>query len=294
MTESPLQSDWDEHVAWSVTANRLKATRERYRTVVLVLTIAGAALATLAASTADSRMQTTAGILGSVSLGIVPFLTRYFLSAEKTRNWLRARSISEGIKSEIFRYCAGAEPYTGPDARAKLTQKVRTIRDWGRSLEIERVKAIVPRTTPPPKLDAESYVKLRVRQQIDQYYRPKARTFAARSEQFRRAEIGLAAMAAILSSAATYLGGSGFRLGPWVAVLTTVGGSVAAHAAAGRYDFQTTTFFATARQLEDLLHDWEASAQTAPGPEWSDFVQACEEAISAENRGWMAKLDENP
>jgi hypothetical protein len=24
---------------------------------------------------------------------------------------------------------------------------------------------------------------------------------------------------------------------------------------------------------------------------WSEFVTACEEAISAENRGWMAKLD---
>jgi hypothetical protein len=76
-------------------------------------------------------------------------------------------------------------------------------------------------------------------------------------------------------------------------VLTTTAGAVAAHAAASRYDLQATTFFATARQLEDLAHEWKASARDAPSKEWSDFVRACEEAISAENRAWMAKLDSN-
>jgi len=294
MSETTFQTCWHEHDAWSATANRLKASRDRYRTVVLFLTIAGAALSTFAAGSTGPAARTAAGIAGAAALAVVPFLTRYFLSAEKTRNWLRARSISEGIKSEIYLCRAGAEPYDGPKALATLTQKVREIRDWGKTLEIERARTIVPDRPAPPPLDPASYIANRVRQQIDKYYRPKARQFAVRSEQFRQAEIILAASAAVLGAVATYFGDSGLKmLGPWVAVLTTIGGSIAAHAAASRFDFQATTFYATARQLEDLIQDWESSGKTAPGKEWSGFVHGCEEAISAENRGWMAKLDEN-
>jgi hypothetical protein len=75
-------------------------------------------------------------------------------------------------------------------------------------------------------------------------------------------------------------------------VLTTIGGSIATHAAAGRYDFQAATYYATARQLLDLAIGWEAGGKAAPSKEWSEFVRGCEEAISAENRGWMAKLDQ--
>jgi hypothetical protein len=72
-----------------------------------------------------------------------------------------------------------------------------------------------------------------------------------------------------------------------VAVVTTIGGTIAAYAAGSRYEFQATTFHATARQLKDLLGDWAVGARP-----WSDFVRGCEDAISAENRGWMAKLDD--
>jgi hypothetical protein len=33
----------------------------------------------------------------------------------------------------------------------------------------------------------------------------------------------------------------------------------------------------------------ETSGNVAPSPEWTQFVKSCEEVISAENRGWMAK-----
>ncbi len=161
MNDSELQSHWNEHVAWSETANRLKASRDRYRSLVLVLTVTGAVLATIASGSAESTARTTAGLLGAVSLAVIPFLTKYFLSAETTRNWLRARSISEGIKSEVYLYQAGAEPYTGALAAATLRKKVRTIRDWGKSLELERAKNEVSQKPGPPPLDATSYITSR-------------------------------------------------------------------------------------------------------------------------------------
>jgi hypothetical protein len=293
VTDNVIQSLWDEHVAWSQTAGALKSQRTLWRTVVLALTALGAILQTIAVTAPPVKLA--AGSLGTVALALVPFLSRYFLTSEDTSKWLRARSISEGIKSEIYSYRAGAEQYLGADALEALRRKVRDIRNWGKNIEVERAKVGSPTTPAPPSLDADAYLQRRIYQQVKEYYRPNARRNAELAERFRWAEIVLAGLAATLSAIATFLGepGSG-KLGPWVAVLTTIGGSIAAHAAASRYDFQATTFFATARQLEDLALDWQAADKAAPSKEWSEFVRACEEAISAENRGWMAKLDEKP
>ena len=50
-------------------------------------------------------------------------------------------------------------------------------------------------------------------------------------------------------------------------------------------------YYATARQLEDLETGWRTSGSPADPDRWSQFVRDVEEAISATNRAWMAKLD---
>jgi hypothetical protein len=294
VNDSIVQSLWEEHVAWSKTANRLKSRRTFWRSAVLNLTVTGAAFQTLAATVNSPEVKIGAGLLGTVALALIPFLSRYFLTAEDTRKWLRSRSVSEGIKSEVIAYRAGAEPYENPNGLETLRNKVREIRGWGENLEVELAKTGAPREAAPPRFDADAYLRARVQQQVHEYYRPKARQSAVLAEKFRWSEIGLAGLAAVLGAVATFVGDPiSVKVGPWVAVLTTMAGALAAHAAASRYDFEATTFFATARQLEDLAEDWKASGKHAPGKEWSGFVRACEEAISAENRGWMAKLDDN-
>ena len=286
-----VQDFWDEHVAWSKVARRMKEQRSFWRSAVLALTVAGATLQTIAATMPTFKL--VAGSVSTVALALVPIFARYFLTAQQTAKWLRARSISEGLKSEIYTYRAGAEPYAGTDGLDVLRTKMRAIRELGKDLEMDRAGAGSPTEPAPPPLDIKTYISRRVRQQIEQYYRPKAKTYANRAEQFRWIEIGFASLAAILSASATLINAPNSQLiGPWVAVVTTIGGTIAAHAAANRYDFQATTSFATARQLSDLIQDWEAGGKQAPSKEWSDFVHSCEEAISAENRAWMAKLDE--
>jgi hypothetical protein len=287
-----VQELWDERVAWSMTADRLKSQLTFWRTMVLVLTASGALLQTLAATVEISEVRIAAGTLGTIALGAVPFLARSFLTMEQTRGWLRARSVSEGMKSEIA-YRASAEPYDAPGAADVLRKKLREIRESAKGLEVERAKIKAPSTPAPAALDPNGYLNTRVTQQIEEYYRPKARRNAMLAERLHWLEIGLAGVAAILGAVATFLGDpTSAKVGPWVAVLTTIGGNIAAHAASSRYDFQATTFFATARQLEDLAQDWRASGESAPSKTWSEFVRSCEETISAENRGWMAKLDE--
>jgi hypothetical protein len=282
MSDAVVQSHWDEHVAWSRAATRLKNRRSRARLAALLLTIFGAILQTVSATV--PVVQLAAGIAGTVALTLVPFIGLHFLKPEETKKWLRARSISEGIKSEIYTYRAAAAPYDGAGAIQLLSDKVREIRDFGEDIILVRGRVEEGAEAAPGPLDANDYLKKRAKDQIQGYYEHKGDENVAMANLFRTVEIALAGAAAVLSGVATYAGGT---LGPWVAVITTVGGSVAAYAAASRYEFQATTFFATARQLKDLVEDWELKRKS-----WSEFVRGCEEAISAENRGWMAKLDD--
>ena len=293
MTADLVQALWDERVGWSKTADRLKARRGFWRLVVLLLTVSGAALQTLAASMKTSPVGFGAGVLGAVALALVPFLVGFFVTAKDTQSWLRARSVAEGIKSEIFMFRANVEPYVGPNAIETLRKKVGDIEGWAKNLELERAGVGSPTEPAPTVLDTADYLQLRVYQQINDYYRPNAKKNAELAERFRWATIAMAGLAAVLSAGATFVGAEGSAtMGPWVAVVTTIGGSISTHAAAGRYDFQATTYFATARQLLDLALGWQAGGKAAPSKEWSQFVRGCEEAISAENRGWMAKLDQ--
>jgi hypothetical protein len=291
VSDAIVQEMWDDHVGWSRTADRLKSRRSFWRTTVLLLIIVGAAAQTFAASVPDEAVRLAAGVLGTLSLAAAPFLTGNFLTPGQTRKWLRARSVSEGIKSEIFTYRAGARPYQGPDALSRLHAKVKEVRDSASDLAAERAITGAPSEPAPDRLDPSRYIGDRVHQQVGQYYRPKARRAATLAVRFRWAEIALTGAAALLAALATSKLVP-IQLGPWVAVLTTIAGAIAAHAAASRYDFEATTFYATARQLSDLEQGWQLNGAPASGEVWSDFVRACERVISAENRDWMAKLDE--
>jgi hypothetical protein len=296
--DNVMQSLWDEQLGWSKTADRLKARRSVWRVVVLVLTIVGAAFAILAGRLSEAvngiPWRILVSIGSTVALTLVPFLTGSFLTPEGTRKWLRARSVSEGMKSEIYKFRAGAAPYDQADASTLLQRNIRSIRGWAKDMERERALVGSVSAPAPGVLDHEAYLESRVYQQIKKYYRPNAQENAKLAERFQMASIASAAIVALLSAVVTMQGGpSSESVGPWIAVLTTVGGSIATYAAGSRYDFQATTYFATAQQLEDLALEWRESGKTAPSREWSELVRACEEVISAENRGWMAKVDQH-
>lgn len=290
-----VATHWRRHEQWSTLANRLKAQIGFWRTTSLVLGAAGALLQTAAVALGTGIAGMSVSVIGAVALLFVPFIARYFLTPEQVRQWLRARSMSEGLKSLVFRFQARAAPFGEGDRVIKLDEAAKRAESWVEALAVE-LAGIEDRTgTPPPALDPDAYVVRRVRDQIDGYYRPSARTNASRARRLRRAELAMAALVAALGgvTAALKISAAGVStgLGPWVAVLTTIGGAVAAHAAASRYEQQARVYYATARQLEDLLAEWTARGKPQDPARWSAFVTACEEAISAENRGWMAKLD---
>lgn len=275
----------------------MKAGLVRWRTVVFALGIAGAVLETLSTQLPRGLGQQLCAWMGAAFLAIVPVLTQRQLKPERTRAWARARSASEGIKSEIYLYFSQAEPYDDPGtAEQMLRDKVRKIDSSVDDLARFEALAKPGGSEPPGPLTPGAYIEKRVRDQIDGYYPPKSTLCAGRAERFRAVELVLAVSAAAVAAAAGVFGGSSssqggaFALGAWVAVLTTVGGAITAHIAASRYDEMVTSYLGTARRLEYLATGWPpAGGGTAPSTEWSRFVHSCENTISTENQGWMAK-----
>ena len=281
---------WDEQVAWSQTADRLRDVRSRSRSIVMAMTIAGAVLQTFA-GTGPSAFRLAAGIAGTIALSLAAGIAGFFLKPENTQRWLRARSVSEGIKSEFYAYRASVDPYAGPDALQRLQEKIRTIIGFAKDLAGHRARTSPKPKPMPDKLDREGYLSRRLGEQIEFYVR-KAKLNADRAAKFRYVEIVLVLLAAVMSAISTYVAkqtSASFALGPWIAVVTTIGGSIAAYAAASRYEFQATSYFATAQELRDLKHSWVLTREK-PDADWSSFVRRCEDIISAENQAWMAKL----
>lgn len=298
MSEDAVAIIWRRRVAWSRAADRVKASIAYARGAALALSASGAVLETVAGTLlADApTWRTTFAALGAVLLALATFVATRFVTTDAIRTWIRARSVSEAIKAEVYAYRAAAEPYSGPKAVAILQQKVSGIEGAARDLERHVAAIAVVTALPPPPLAPADYIEKRVRQQVEVYYRPKARLYARRLAAFRLAELLLGLVAAVLGALAAFISGSQQSANPgiaaWVAVFTTLGAALAAHMGASRYDFLVTSFYATARRLEDLVGEWRAEGSPTAPEAWTDFVRACEEAISIENESWLAKWAE--
>lgn len=281
---------WKQQSLWSQTANQMKTSIDRARSAALVLTVGSAVLATLAARLPAA--QATAGavlaVAAAVGVGLVPVL-RPRHSGRVLRDWTRARSVSEALKSEIYLYLARAGDYRCEDRDRHL--KACTDRARQQAADLLRYSVDIQPTQRelPDVCDFGSYLRIRVGGQIDGYYRPRARQLRARLKQFRRIELVLAVAGVVLGTLAASLPQWGW--GAWIAVVTTISAAVAAHVGASRYEYQLIEYLRTAEELSQLRHD--ATATTSPA-ELDQLVARCERIISIQNEGWMAKLSSTP
>jgi hypothetical protein len=281
---------WKQQSVWSQTANRMKASIGRARSAALALTVGGAVLATLATLLPATQATASAvlAITAAVAVGLVPVL-RPWCTGPVLRDWTRARSVSEALKSEIYLHLARAGDYRSEDRERRLRdnadQAQQQAYDLLRySVDIQPVQRALPEVH-----DYASYLRVRVDGQIDGYYRPRARQLQKRLRQFRRVELALAVTGVVLGALAASLAEWG--LSAWIAVVTTISAVVAAHVAATRYEYQLIEYLRTADELSRLRRDAAATTSLA---ELDQHVVCCERIISVQNEGWMAKLSSAP
>jgi hypothetical protein len=268
---------WGTHRRLSHAATAVKRSITRWRTVSLVLAAVGAVAATLATQLGlDSLPGRLVGGAGGAALAFVPIIHAAKLGRDRLDVWTRARLASERLKSECHLYLAGAAPYDGDDPGAVLSRRTEEVLD-----DVPDVAGDLgpDGSAAPDVADAESYLRLRLHEQVGFYDRRAARQQVL-LKRFRAFEFTLSLGGALLAVVAAVSGVA--SVGVWVAVVTTVAGAVTAHVGAARYQFLALSYRAAARRLRSLEHAWRA------GTGANTLVRDCEEAIARQNDSWMA------
>ena len=61
--------------------------------------------------------------VAAAAVGLVPVVGRW-TGAGLVSEWVRARSVSEALKTELYLFLTGSGRYTGPDREGRLTEEV--------------------------------------------------------------------------------------------------------------------------------------------------------------------------
>lgn len=282
-----LMSAWDAQSTWTQTANRLRRALSGARAAVLFLTIASAALVT-----AGGQVTGFSSVTGKVFAGVaagcasVAVALQTFISPSRVEDWMRARAVSEALKGEVYTYLAGTAPYRNADRASVFDQRVTDIVKQADDLA-ERAIGIepVPRDLPAVS-DVDTYIQIRMLDQIRKYYKPKSAEMKRRATILRTVEIALIGVAAVLSGITAVSGLSSWAA--WLPVVTTASGAVAAEAAVRRYSGLAVEYGRAYGQLERLLRNRGADKpESAEGDD--EFVRSAERVISLQNEAWMAR-----
>ena len=114
--DSALAEAWEAYSRWDAAAIARKRRLDLSRRVIFVLLVAAALTGVLA-----SQLTLTwfAGIAAACSAAAA-LLGREAVGPAVERLWLTARAAAETLKSEAFKYAAGASPYDSDDGGQRL------------------------------------------------------------------------------------------------------------------------------------------------------------------------------
>ena len=295
--EDILREIWSDRIRWSDAAGELQNQVNWWRKVQVMLAVAGAILATAAATVPGSFLGQTLAAAGAIALVLVPVISARQLTKEIVDGWPRARSVSEGLKSETFKFRAGVGEYANPAspgldaALVRFVDRTRTIQALAKDLAKYLPDQPSREETPPGELTPASYLSNRVNEQIENYYRKKAQENKDKAAFYRRLSTLSIVAAAVVSGLAVFKELT--AIGGWAAVATTVGTIFTTYSAVNRFDKLASTYAQQTSELRQLTLEWRAKSDAFEPRVWSAFVMACEEAISAENRAWMARMMED-
>ena len=294
--DSVLKNVWAQYRVWAATARAEKARLTSWRWYVLIFSISGAILGTLCHQSrgwvegnAGDQLQCALGVLSAIALGLAVFFTREILNPEQERRWVRSRSAAEALKAEAYLLIAQVSNYDSLDPNQAF-DRVEKIEKAVEDIQAEHIDARQKEEgLPDSPITVEEYIEIRVKDQVNNFYIPRAKEHAVIIKRARTISLSLGVLAIVLGGLGAFAPTAG-RTAGWVAVISTITAAIAAYLYANRYQYLVISYEATARRLESLIARWRASGKTdADTADRDQFIIKCEEAISVENNGWMAE-----
>mmetsp|Transcript_17632 Transcript_17632/g.24807 ORF Transcript_17632/g.24807 Transcript_17632/m.24807 type:complete len:346 (+) Transcript_17632:191-1228(+) len=197
LSEDKVQLLWDRYRRWNLVAKGSRADIERWRFIILLCTITGAVCTTLGTQL-PSDIAWILSLFGGILLGYVPRIKQNYTSPQRVDEMVRTRTVAEAIKAEIFLYRTGITPYDKPGAATILMNKIDTIDDGVQDLRHLYVMCPADGKPVPPTLTRTSYIDMRVKKQINGYFRREAHIMAKRGRRYALAAKGLSSLAAFV------------------------------------------------------------------------------------------------
>jgi hypothetical protein len=289
-----LDFAWDQYRGWALVARQLQKSSRVTSVAALALgviaALCGAAAAVVPADGTDLGLRTWLSFAAALAAGLAAIPVLRTTQTERETQQIRARATAEAIKSECFRYAAGAKPYSGAVGRAQADRELRQrIEELNQqAAEDEAVWQEAPSSgapdqrKPPLPMTMEWYNEKRLRDQI--------RWYQMRQADHQRAIGWLRGIGIACAGASVSLGVAGgitrgVVLTPWIGFMTTLSASVAAFGLLDRRKFLGATYStrqSRLRAIEALARD-----EQMPLPE---LVQQTEELLQAEHAAWVREM----
>eukprot|EP00521_Asterionellopsis_glacialis_P002820 CAMPEP_0195250944 /NCGR_PEP_ID=MMETSP0706-20130129/2991_1 /TAXON_ID=33640 /ORGANISM="Asterionellopsis glacialis, Strain CCMP134" /LENGTH=294 /DNA_ID=CAMNT_0040302991 /DNA_START=35 /DNA_END=916 /DNA_ORIENTATION=- len=285
LSDDKVQLLWNRFRRWNSVAVKKREDIEFWRRMTLICTISGSICTTLA-SQLSGDLSWGFSLFGGLILGVIPQIKQNQTSPTKVDEWIRSRTVAEHIKGQIYLYRAGVKPYDKSSmATQTLMDKIDEIDDDAQDLRQYYVICVADGKPAPPMLDRNAYIDLRVKPQIENFFRREAKRLATRGRRFDLLIKFLTVLAAtvgfIVGSSGGMESGAGDasgtfmtiihyianNLGVWVAVITTASAALSAQIGETNPYEKSALYSNAAQHLEDLYLTLDD--ETVPGtPEW--------------------------
>ena len=281
-----LRQIWNTYRGWAKLARDTQAETQRWNLVALILVCAAAAFGAVA-SIAPASWSIWAASGATLASALGAFFGKQFVGAGKEADWIQARAVAEGIKSECYRYAARSGPYAGGDAAdaakllaARADEIAKQAADKGLVLQEDPVPISGDKREPTIPLTTDWYKIGRIQNQIDYYKKGRQENQRAANTLWWVALV--AGVAAVVFGA---LGAWAQRYAPWIGTMTTIAASIAAYGLVDRRRYLIASYAAVQSSLERILGlDAEAPSYIA------DLVTTTEDLLEGEHKAWLPQM----
>lgn len=287
---------WGQYRAWAAVARHSKSGRQIWRMVILSLTFIGMILVP-AAKYAD-RLQLPAWVapavtyLSAILVALVAYMNKELLGPASDQRWLKARSVAERTKGEVFRFLMNALPYPGKPPVLLLDKMEEIVKTAGSLVKRQLDEKQRTEGFPGYPLSIDDYLKIRLEHQL-RYFRDQAKANDGLAKWYRTLGMTMSGLVLVLgvSVPVSLTGWASFMMEStqvWGPVLGAAAALLATRLSQGRYQFLADEYQAASSALEFLRARWKVST---PGDDaQKQLVAACEEILSRQNATWYNEL----
>lgn len=258
--------------------------------------------------------------MSAIAIAIATYAGSKVLSNDLEKAQLKARAAAEALKVQAFLYSMKAPPYSSQNAEKVLFKRIEII--------LKEVATITPelsmltetkkskfakfmaliylgKKTPDAEnrwiqrfkedITFEEYVEVRVKDQIDGYYRKKAGEFQRTINNANAATL----IFGFLGIAVGTIGAtSNPGLSMWIGLLSTGTASIASYIHAGKYEYLLMSYVSTASQLELIAARFQSMTEPSERTK-QRFVAETETIFASEHNSWISEIagtndDEEP